>query len=252
MFKFCYFLYLCAMRLVIDIGNTNAKIAVMHKGRFLTVERYREVTEDVLTPLLAQYPVTKAIYASVRAGGEMACAGWLDGKVKKLIHFTHKTAIPIRNLYGTPNTLGCDRLAAAVGANALFPATSCMIIDCGTAITIDFLGHAGEFLGGNISPGLQTRFNALHTATGKLPLGRVTDMPQTIGTTTDTAISAGVLHGARYEIEGYIEQNASSTIIFTGGDALFFAKHIKSPIFVIFNLILIGLNKVIDYNAYYL
>jgi type III pantothenate kinase len=239
------------MRLIIDIGNTNAKIAVMHKNRFLTVERHKDVTAEVLAPLLARYSVSTAIYSSVR-GGEAAFAEWLRGKVKKLIRFTHKTAIPIKNLYGTPDTLGCDRLAAAVGACALFPATNCMIIDCGTAITIDFVGQGGEFLGGNISPGLQTRFNALHAATGKLPLGHITDAPQTIGTSTDTAIAAGVLQGARYEIEGYIEQNASSNIIFTGGDALFFAKHIKSSIFVVFNLILTGLNKVIDYNAYYL
>jgi type III pantothenate kinase len=240
------------MHLIIDIGNTCAKIAVMHKNRYLTVARHREITPEVLAPLLAQYPVTSAIYASVRAGDEAVCAGWLGGKVKKLIHFTHKTATPVKNMYGTPETLGCDRLAAAVGACTLFPATDCMIIDCGTAITIDFVGYNGEFLGGNISPGLQTRFSALHTSTGKLPLGQITDMPQSIGTTTDTAIAAGVLQGALYEIEGYIEQNAPSTIIFTGGDALFFAKHIKSSIFVVFNLVLTGLNRVIDYNAYYL
>jgi type III pantothenate kinase len=92
----------------------------------------------------------------------------------------------------------------------------------------------------------------LHASTGKLPLGQITDAPQAIGTSTDTAIAAGVLQGARYEIEGYIEQNAHSNIIFTGGDALFFAKNIQSSIFVVFNLILTGLNKVIDYNAYYL
>jgi type III pantothenate kinase len=240
------------MNLVIDIGNTSAKVAVMNRNRILTVERHKDATPDVLAPLLAQYPVTSAIYSSVRTSGEAACADWLSGKVKKLIPFTHKTAIPIRNLYGTPETLGCDRLAAAVGAYSLFPATDCMIIDCGTAITIDFVGRDGNFLGGNISPGLQTRFNALHTAAGNLPLGQVADMPQTIGTTTDTAIAAGVLQGAGYEIEGYVGQNASSTVIFTGGDALFFAKHIKSSIFVVFNLILVGLNKVIDYNVYYL
>jgi type III pantothenate kinase len=240
------------MRLIIDIGNTNAKVAVVRKNSFLTVERHKEVTVDVLERLLAQYPVKWAIYSSVRAGGDAAFSEWLRGKVKKVIHFTHKTAIPVKNLYGTPETLGCDRLAAAVGACTLLPATNCLVIDCGTAITIDFVGQGGEFLGGNISPGLQTRFNALHTATGKLPLGQVTETPQAMGTSTDTAVEAGVLQGARYEIEGYIEQNASSSVIFTGGDALFFAKHIKSPIFVVSNLVLVGLNKVIDYNAYYL
>ena len=239
------------MRLIIYIGNTCAKVAIVHKSRFLMVARHPEITPEVLAPLLAQYPVKVAIYSSVRADDVAVYAGWLAGKVKKLIHFTHKTIIPVKNMYGTPETLGCDRLAAAVGACTLFPNTDCMIVDCGTAITIDFVGRDGEFLGGNISPGLQTRFNALHAATGKLPLGQVTDKPPVIGTSTDTAITAGVLQGARYEIEGYIEQNPSLTTIFTGGDALFFAKHIKSPIFVVFNLILTGLNKVIDYNAYY-
>jgi type III pantothenate kinase len=240
------------MRLIIDIGNTNAKIAVMHKSRILTEERHKEVTPEVLTSLLAQYPATLAIYCSVRAGNETAWTEWLSGKVKKLIHFTHKTAMPIRNLYGTPETLGCDRLAAAVGAAALFPGEDCMVVDCGTAITIDFIGQGGEFLGGNISPGLQARFLALHNSTGRLPLGQITDMLQDVGTSTDTGIAAGVLHGTRYEIERYIEENSPSKVILTGGDAYFFAKHIKSSIFVVSNLVLIGLNKVIDYNAYYL
>jgi type III pantothenate kinase len=240
------------MHLIIDIGNTKAKVAVAHKGCLLTIEQHTQVTAEVLKPLLAQYHISSAIYSSVRAGGEEAWTTWLSGEVKKLVHFTHKTAIPIKNLYGTPETLGCDRLAAAVGAEVLFPHTDCMVIDCGTAITIDFLGQDGAFLGGNISPGLQTRFNALHTSTGKLPLGQVTEVLQAVGTSTDTAIAAGVLQGARYEIEGYIAQNPEYNVIFTGGDAIFFAKRIKSPIFVISNLVLIGLNRIVDYNAYYL
>jgi type III pantothenate kinase len=240
------------MRLIIDIGNTSVKIAVVNKNRFLTEERHKEVTPEVLSPLLAQYPVTSAIYCTVRAGDEAACMEWLGGKVKKLIHFTYKTPMPIKNLYDTPETLGCDRLAAAVGASALFPGTDCMVVDCGTAITIDFIGTGGEFLGGNITPGLQARFLALHTSTGRLPLGQVADLRQEVGTSTNSGIAAGVLHGTRYEIERYIEQNNPSKVILTGGDAHFFAKHIKSSIFVVSNLVLIGLNKVIDYNAYYL
>jgi type III pantothenate kinase len=240
------------MRLIIDIGNTSAKVAATHNGHIKALERHADVTPEVLDRLLAQYPVEAAIYSSVRAGNDTALVDRLREKVKKTIHFTHKTPSPVKNLYGTPATLGCDRLAAAVGAFSLMPAKDCLVFDFGTAITIDFVGRGGEFLGGNISPGLQTRFNALHTATGKLPLGQVTDTPQAMGTSTDTAVEVGVLQGARYEIEGYIEQNPGSNIVFTGGDALFFAKHIKSPIFVIPNLVLMGLNKVIDYNAYYL
>jgi type III pantothenate kinase len=240
------------MRLIIDTGNTSVKIAVADRNRFLTEERHKEATPEVLAPLLAQYPVTSAIYCTVRAGDDTACMEWLDGKVGKLIHFTCKTPMPVKNLYDTPETLGCDRLAAAVGASALFPGTDCMVVDCGTAITIDFISAGGEFLGGNITPGMQARFLALHTSTGRLPLGQVADLRQETGTTTSSGIAAGVLLGIRYEIERYIEQRNPSTVILTGGDAHFFAKHIKSSIFVVSNLVLIGLNKVIDYNAYYL
>jgi type III pantothenate kinase len=241
------------MHLIIDIGNTNSKVAVVNKANcFLTIGQYERLNKDVLKLLIAQYHPAAAIFSSVREfTGNEEWFGFLKEEVKNVIHFTSKTPIPVKNLYGTPDTLGCDRLAAAVGVNYLFPSSDCMVIDCGTAITVDFIGHGGEFLGGNISPGLQTRFKALNAFTDQLPLCHITDNVQTIGTTTDTAISSGVLQGAIYEIERYIEQNPHYNVIFTGGDALFFAKHIKNSIFVVFNLVFIGLNRVLSYNAYY-
>jgi type III pantothenate kinase len=176
----------------------------------------------------------------------------LRGYVKKVIAFNPKTPVPIKNCYATPETLGVDRLAAAVGANYLFPATDCLIFDCGTAITIDFVSQNGEFLGGNISPGLQTRFKALNTFTSKLPLEDIAENVPTMGTTTATAIQAGVLNGISYEIETYIDRNPHCTIIFTGGDAFFLVKNIKNSIFVICNLVMIGLNRIVNYNVYYL
>jgi type III pantothenate kinase len=238
------------LNLIIDVGNTKAKVAVAHEGRLLTVEQHEQITPETLKPLLEQYRITSAIYSSVRAGSQEEWITWLGNQVATLIHFTHTTAVPVKNLYRTPESLGCDRLAAAVGAHTLFPDTDCMIIDCGTAITIDFLSRDGAFLGGNISPGLQTRFNALHTFTGKLPLKQVTaDIPPTIGTNTDMAITAGVLQGTCYEIEGYMRKNPQYRTIFTGGDAFFFVRNIKSPIFVVCNLVLIGLNRIVNYNV---
>ncbi len=239
------------MKLIIDIGNSGAKVAVARKNRLVAIQRFEQLSVEALTPLLERYQITAAIYASVAASSdnEKTLLDWLNKKIDKVILFNHQTPLPINNNYATPETLGADRVAAAAGANLLFPHTDCVVIDCGTAITIDFLNSAGEFLGGNISPGLQTRFKALNTFTGRLPLGYVTDQVPEMGVDTISAISAGVLQGALLEIEGYMERNPHSRFIITGGDALFFAKNIKNPIFVVYNLVLIGLNRILDHNA---
>jgi type III pantothenate kinase len=159
--------------------------------------------------------------------------------------------MPLCNRYVTPATLGVDRLAAAVGAATLFPKRECLIIDCGTAITIDFLSAAGEFLGGNISPGLQMRFKALHTFTAALPMGRADRHTPLIGVSTQEAVEAGVVQGAVNELEGYLAQYTVYTPVFTGGDAFYFAKRIKKPIFVIVNLNFIGLAKIVEHNVHF-
>jgi len=240
------------MNLLIDIGNSGAKVAIAEKDRFLALERHDKLTVEALLPILKQYRPAVAICSSVGDKNEQnAICEQLNEYVKKVIPFTHKTPVPVKNGYATPETLGLDRLAAAVGANYLFPAADCLIFDCGTAVTIDFLTHSGEFLGGNISPGLQTRFKALHAFTAKLPLGQIAENVPLIGTTTATAIQAGVVHGLCYEIETYIDRNPHCTIIFTGGDAFFLVKNIKNSIFVVCNLVIIGLNRIVNYNVYH-
>ncbi|MDR0295712.1 MAG: type III pantothenate kinase [Prevotellaceae bacterium] len=238
------------MNLLIDIGNSGAKVAIADKGRFLTMKHYNKLTFEALLPFLEQYCPEAAICSSVADENDQSAICKMLGKyVKKIIPFNHTTPVPIKNCYATPETLGIDRLAAAVGANHLFPATDCLIFDCGTALTIDILSRNGEFLGGNISPGMQTRFKALNTFTAKLPLEDIAENVPLMGTTTTTAIQAGVFHGLSYEIETYINKNPHCTIIFSGGDALFFVRNIKKSIFVVCNLVLIGLNQVIN-NVY--
>ena len=169
------------------------------------------------------------------------------------IELDHLTELPLENLYETPETLGKDRLAAAVGANELFPNQNLLIIDAGTAITYDLVSEKNQFVGGNISPGLQMRFKALNYFTGKLPLVSYSDEFQTIGKNTTDAIRAGVQNGILYEIAQTIElfnknyQNLQ--IVMTGGDSIFFDKKLNYSIFVHFNITLIGLNRILEHNA---
>jgi len=216
----------------------------------VTVDR---LTPDHLKMLKDEQPqLNKVILSSVKAV-EPEITGYLSGNFEFFIELDHLTRLPIENIYETPETLGKDRLAAAVGANELFPDQNLLIIDAGTAITYDLVSEKNQFVGGNISPGLEMRFKALNHFTEKLPLINYSNEFQPIGRNTTDAIRAGVQNGILFEMAQTIDlfnrnyQNLH--IIMTGGDSNFFDKKLNYSIFVHFNLTLIGLNRILEYNA---
>ena len=134
----------------------------------------------------------------------------------------------------------------------MFPDSDLLIVDFGTAITVDYV-EDGTFRGGNISPGMTTRFRALADYTAKLPLCSPSDEELPYGRTTIEAIEQGVMQGITHEIEGYIEafskKKTKKCTIFTGGDAKYFVKRIKNAIFADCEPVIIGLNRILNYNA---
>jgi type III pantothenate kinase len=212
-----------------------------------------QLTVNHLKMLKDEHPQMKqAILSSVKTV-DLEILQFLTGNFDFFIELDHRTELPIENLYETPETLGKDRLAAAVGANELFPDQNLLIIDAGTAITYDLVSEKNQFVGGNISPGLQMRFNALNHFTGKLPLVSYSNEFQSIGKNTTDAIRAGVQNGILFEIDRTIDlfsrnyQNLQ--IVMTGGDSIFFDKKLNYSIFVHFNITLIGLNRILEHNA---
>jgi len=97
------------------------------------------------------------------------------------------------------------------------------------------------------------RFKALHNFTDKLPLMSSTNFSELIGTTTEESILSGVLNGVVTEIEGIIQRYqkkfAELEIILSGGDINYFDKTLKNNIFAVPNLVLLGLNVILDYNV---
>lgn len=170
------------------------------------------------------------------------------------LHFQATTPLPIGNTYQTPETLGTDRLATAMGAWYSFPATPCLVIDAGTCITLDFLSGAGKFEGGNITLGLEMRFNALHHFTAKLPLVNSKEFlsPTLTGKNTRQALYNGVMNGILAEIENtiahYYNLFPTLQVLLCGGDADFLASLLKVPIFALPNLGLIGLNQILKFQ----
>jgi len=240
------------MNLVIDIGNTRAKLSVFNGNRIVNQTVFNSVTKELIMELLNKNKITTVLFSSVAKNVD-PLIDFVNSKGARCIVFDHNTKIPIENTYKTPQTLGLDRLAAAVGANELFPNQNIVIIDAGTAITIDFINAENQFVGGNISPGLNTRYKALHNYTNKLPLLELRNEWSVLGTDTETAITSGVQQGVVFEIFGYIDwfirQYGNVKTIITGGDAELLAKNIQYSIIVEPDLVLKGLNRIIQYNA---
>lgn len=237
------------MNLVFDVGNTQYKIGIFDKDKMVKHFYFNDISELNLKSLIDKYDITKAIFCDTR-GIDIKN---IQQKLPKNLYcqtLSHKTILPIEINYKTPETLGKDRIAAAVGAYKIFPSQNNLIIDIGTAITIDFLSDKNIFEGGIISPGQELRFRALHEFTGKLPLTKPTNNQKLMGTTTTEAIQQGVQNGIIFEINEYIcrykEKYENINTIITGGYSYLFEKKIKNPIFAELFLVPIGLNEILN------
>ena len=242
--------------LVIDIGNTNTKIAVFDNDALLLAERFEVVDETLVNGFLNKYPIINTLISSVKKEAPL----WEEGLKTKtqLKYFTAGMVKSINNHYRTPQTLGADRLAAVVAAHYLYPDKGNVVIDAGTCITYDAVDAGGNYFGGSISPGLNMRYNALNHYTATLPLLNISnDFNSNYGDDTATAITSGVQNGVKFELMGFIESykinQQQLNIILTGGDNVFFDTLLKNSIFAPYiknepYLVLKGLNAAIEHN----
>lgn len=239
------------MYIIADIGNTRAKLHLFAGGEQVEATCAAGNGAAVVAQWAGEHPV-EACALSVVGTPDEDVEKALLATGSPVLHVTGTTPVPLRNEYATPATLGSDRLAAAVGAATLKPGHNLLVIDIGTCIKYDFVTADGRFLGGNISPGMDMRFRALHHFTARLPLvcgDGPTPLP---GNTTETAIRTGVKQGIRYEIEGYVRtmqaKHPDLLIFLTGGDHLDFCKPLKNCIFANCNLVARGLSRILEYN----
>ena len=147
----------------------------------------------------------------------------------------------ILSSHNIPSYISPDRAASIIASRFLFNNKSCSIFDFGTLLTVDFLDNEGRYKGGNVSLGLHTRFKAVNRYAKSLPLIDIPEETVETGTDVATSVSSGVISGIMFEIEGYMSHNPENINVFTGGDAIYFAKRMKNSIFVVCNLVLMGL-----------
>lgn len=240
------------MNLCVDRGNSLVKLAVFD-GELQVHELVCEQLDRVLFErLLVQFPVKHCIASSTAElpGFISECC---SGKGVGFMELTHLTPLPFRNAYTTPETLGKDRLAAVAGAMVLMPDSDVLVVDAGTAITFDFLDSNGVYHGGNIAPGVEMRAKALHQFTSRLPLIDLVAPEQLLGNDTRSAINNGVVYGAVFEIDGYIDslvlKYPKLSAFLTGGSSFYFDNKLKNRNFAVKNLVLTGLNRILNFNV---
>jgi type III pantothenate kinase len=238
------------MNLVIDIGNSLAKIGIFENKNLIKTDTFDDFSLKYLEDYLESNLITACILASVAAE---------HSEIKSFLHdlsffieLNANTKLPVKNRYTTPVTLGNDRLANVVGAYAAFPNRNILVIDAGTCLKFDFINEHNEYMGGAISPGLHMRYQALHHFTERLPQLEPQKNVELIGDSTSNSIHSGVVNGMTAEIKGIIQQYEKNSndlqIILCGGDARYFSNHLKNNIFAAPYLTLQGLNEILLYN----
>jgi len=242
-----------AYKLILDFGNTLKKIAVFQGGNQVEFHTTDGDVVQILEGLKRRYPNLKSAILSSVIKIDIHLMAYLKMNYK-FTFFTYETPVPILNKYQSPETLGRDRLAAAVGAQKEFPERNILVIDAGSSITYEFISSDGEYLGGAISPGVKMRAKALNTFTDQLPLVNTDSDNILIGNSTETSLKSGIVNGTIAEINGmiasFLQSYENIQIILTGGDAYYFEKSLKYDIFASENLVLKGLNYILDYNEH--
>lgn len=240
--------------LTIDRGNTATKIKVLDGSEQLYAATCLQPDMDMLSGIVSQYRVDV---------GALCCVGHIDARLVEslrllfhgsLLVLTPETSTPIQVSYATPRTLGADRVAAACGANALYPGRSLLVADAGTALTLDYINAGGCFMGGNISAGICLKLRVLHEFTAALPEVSPSGSLPELGVDTHTALRSGAVRGTAAEIIDTLHRlqahDACVQLIITGGDAPLLKPLLPSDTIYHPDLISTGLISILKHNEY--
>lgn len=241
------------MWLAIDIGNTNIHVGIFENGVLQSscsvksecAHLLPETLEKVVPP--ATLAKTQAVVlSSVNPKAEV----FITNCVKKYFSINPQfigkdIPVPMQVLTDHPERIGVDRLLNAIAA---FERTKTwtIVVDAGTAITVDVINNIGAFAGGIIAPGMGISSKALHHFTALLPEIAISKPKKVLGKNTEDAICSGIYWGAVGTVSRVIsmlceELGCQPAIIITGGDALLLAPEIPIITAILPNLTLEGI-----------
>ncbi len=237
------------MNLLIDIGNTRLKWCLKTNDKISpSVALFHQSTNfpQHLTKDWQSLPPPKSIVISSVSTAKVKLsiinlAQQLWNNIKIIIAESSAKEFGVQNSYLQPEKLGVDRWLALIASYNRYQ-QALWVIDCGTAITIDFINAQGQHQGGLISPGLQLMKTALSTHTASLNFSKEKRYKLGLANQTNQAILNGTLYAATGLIEQAINQQPLKTmIILTGGDAQIIANKLSFSVIIEPDLVLNGL-----------
>ncbi len=256
------------MILAIDVGNTNTQFGAFDEEDRLVFEsriatnlfRMEDEYAVTLTDILKLYNVdARSIDGAVMSSVVPPVTVQLKPAVEKvcgcrvrIIGPGLKTGLNIK--IDEPASLGADMAAVAVGAKEKYPLPA-IVADLGTATKILAVDKTGAFIGGIIAPGVKISAEALAAKTAALPLIGISGEPikKVIGTNTIDCMRSGLLNGAAFMLDGFVERfereiGEKCTVIATGGFSSVIKPMCRTDFILDENLILIGLLEIYKKN----
>jgi type III pantothenate kinase len=216
---------------VVNVGNTRVAVASFVAGELgevvrVPVDQPEEWTEQIGQAWLNVQNRDNAaiVAASVNPALEEAVANAVtDVADRRVVWIGKDLEVPYPVLTEQPEQTGVDRVLASAAAYEQM-GKACVVVDAGTAITVNLCDDKGNFLGGAIAPGVRLQLESLHDHTAKLPAVRFAAPTDPVGKSTQQAILHGVFHGIRGMVKELVENYATELgqwpeIIATGGDA---------------------------------
>ena len=202
------------MKLLVDVGNTRAKAVLSHHGRL------EKVRFDL--SLFEHYPIDQLVYAAVRDDEqviELLDQASIHGAQVTSVQ-TAKEAFGVHCAYPNFETLGIDRWLSVLGGVKEYPNQNLIIVDAGTATTVDFVTDEKLHLGGWIVPGLKLMTSAIADKAQKVFDGNQADYTDQIGTNTPQALKSGCLAAQLGLIQHAIDYfDRPAQLILLGGSA---------------------------------
>ena len=237
------------MILAVDAGNSRVKWA-LHDGRDFVRDGWVVHADiDALDAQWSSLPVPSAIViANVAGDGIGQRLRKSSGRWKTAPRWavSARSQAGVCNRYDDPSELGIDRWAALIGARR-FSSDPCVVVNAGTAMTVDALTGTGEFIGGIIVPGFDLMHESLAARTARLSAdrGNFTPFPRT----TRDAITSGAIQASCGAVERMrdallVAGRQDPALIFSGGAGELVARHMKGPVRVIDKLVLQGLVQI--------
>lgn len=199
--------------IAIDIGNTNTSVSLVDTEKVLCKKSYTFHSNNVIENILntfkqiqAEYPTPDlftikicTVIRSIQQDLDRALSN--NSFIDKVFFVKYHKNLPVNIRYENPDTLGTDRIANLLYSLKKYRKENVIIIDAGTAITIDILSSEKEFVGGFILPGVMTQMNSLHENTSELPL---VDYDADLVTFPPNSTQSAIVSGVYYEIAGGI------------------------------------------------